>query len=174
MLGGGPNLDNILIPSYKKGTFIWAPPPAVGRFAIEELRQARQKRQNSMHVFVCPRLMSPEWMRHVFKSADLILQIPAGAPGAEEVWPACMHETLIVAIMFPYLRRCPWELKKTGLLVGLGRKLSRLCKTDLGLARSTLSEFCAFTRRLDSLPLCDLRRVLQGKSSFAVPCEQSL
>jgi hypothetical protein len=32
------------IPRYKAGTFIWAPPPGVARFAIEELRQACLKR----------------------------------------------------------------------------------------------------------------------------------
>jgi hypothetical protein len=118
--------------------------------------------------------MSPEWMRHVYKSADLILKVPAGACAEENVWPAAMHETLIIAIFFPYLNRCPWELKKTGLMVGLGRKLCRLCKTDLASARIVLSEFCVFSQRLDFLPLRELRRVLRGQSSFAIPSEQGL
>ena len=118
--------------------------------------------------------MSPEWLRHVYKSEDLIIQIPAGSPNGENIWPANMHETLIIAIMFPYLRRCPWELKRTGLMVGLARNLSRLSKTDVCAAGSTLSEFCSFSRRMDYLPLCQLRKVLQGKSSFAVPSEPGL
>jgi hypothetical protein len=171
MDGGRDNTDGIWMPRYSTGTFVWAPPPGCARIVVEELRQARQKRQASTHVFVCPRLMSPEWMRHLYKSADLIFKIPAGKLGGDHVWPAPMHETLIIAIYFPYLRRCPWELKKTGLMVGLARKLCRLCKTDITAAGALLSEFCVFSRRLDFLPLCNLRNVLQGQSAFAVPSE---
>ena len=63
------------IPSYSPGAFVWAPPPAAARIAIEELRQARHKRQDSCHVFVCPRLMTTEWRRHLFRSADLIFVV---------------------------------------------------------------------------------------------------
>ena len=169
--GGRDNSDGIWMPRYSTGTYVWAPPPGCARIVVEELRQARQKRQASTHVFVCPRLMSPEWMRHLYKSADLILKIPAGKLGGDHVWPASMHETLIIAIYFPFLRRCPWELKKTGLMVGLARKLCRLCKTDITAAGALLSEFCVFSRRLDFMPLRELRNVLQGQSAFAVPSE---
>ena len=51
-----PTPDDILHrPILKKGTFVWAPPPAAADVAIEELRQARIKRQDSTHVFICPR-----------------------------------------------------------------------------------------------------------------------
>jgi len=71
--GSRLNSDGRWLPSYRSGTFIWCPPPAVAKQVIEELRQARHKRQASLHIFVCPRWMSHEWRRHVLKSADLIL-----------------------------------------------------------------------------------------------------
>ena len=47
------------LPVLQSGTFIWAPPPAIASFAVNELRRARHKRQKSIHLFVCPRLMTP-------------------------------------------------------------------------------------------------------------------
>jgi hypothetical protein len=44
------------------GTFVWAPPPAAAAVALEELRKARIKRQDSMHILVVPRLLMPEWL----------------------------------------------------------------------------------------------------------------
>jgi hypothetical protein len=41
--------------------FIWDPPQGAAGVAIEELRKARTKHQDSMHVFICPRLLKPEW-----------------------------------------------------------------------------------------------------------------
>jgi hypothetical protein len=68
------------IPRYQAGTFIWVPPPGVARFAIEELRQARLKRFASFPIFVVPRLMGPEWKRHIHKCADCLFEVPAGHP----------------------------------------------------------------------------------------------
>ena len=65
--------------------------------------------------------MWDEGRRHIHKSADLIFELRAGVSA---VWPADMHETLIFAIYIPYLTRCPWELRKTRLLLlELERKL---------------------------------------------------
>ena len=44
------NDDGFEIPRYKAGTFVWAPPPAAADVAIQELRKARHKRQQSLHV----------------------------------------------------------------------------------------------------------------------------
>lgn len=73
--GYAPNEDGISMPVTKKGTYIWAPPPAAADVAIQELRKARHKRQKSLHVFVCPRLMKPLWFKQVFKAADMIFDL---------------------------------------------------------------------------------------------------
>ena len=169
--GSTVNLDGVWLPSYKRGSFIWSPPPAVAGIIMDELRQARHKRQKSFHVFICPRLMYPEWRRGLYKSADMILEIRAGSCS---FWPKQAHETLIVAILFPYLHRCPWELRKAPLLVGVGRKVSKLLASNEAAGSNLLSKFCAFTRRFDSLPILQLCRLLSGRSKFSVPSQPSI
>ena len=162
--GSTTNSDNVWIPTFTKGSFVWAPPPAVSGIVMDELRQARHKRQRSFHVFVCSRLMYPEWRRGLYKSADMIVEVKAGKCS---FWPSQAHETLIIAIYFPYLHRCPWELRKTPLLVGMARKVSKVLSTDESAGSNLLSEFCAFTRRLDHMPFLQLSRVLSGRSKLS-------
>ena len=115
--------------------------------------------------------MFGEYRRHLYKSADLILTVEAGVC---DWWPENMHESLIIAIFFPYLSRCPWELRRTELMVGLERKLRKLLKEDPGAAGDLLSEFCFFTRRLDGMPVRVLRTVLSGRSRFTLQGGQGL
>eukprot|EP00957_Ditylum_brightwellii_P097695 7440782-Ditylum_brightwellii.AAC.1 len=59
--------------------FLCGPHPTpVAQAAVEELRQARHKRQLSMHVFVVPKLIAPYWQQPLYKVADIVLHIPAG------------------------------------------------------------------------------------------------
>jgi len=60
---------------YRKGVFIWTPYPAAAGVAIEELRKARHKHTDSAHLFVVPRLMGPYWRKHVWKVADVIVEV---------------------------------------------------------------------------------------------------
>ncbi len=164
-LGGRKNCDGIWMPCYRPGTFIWAPPPGAARHAIEELRQARQKRQKSFHVFVCPRLLYDEWRRHLYKSADMIIFLPAGKCDS---WSADMHETLVLAFFFPYLPRDPWEFRKSRLMVGLEKQMCRLFKNDPADGWNLLSEFCVLAGRMPTLPVQHLQQLLSGQSRFTV------
>ena len=159
IVGSRSNCDGVWMPEYQAGTFLWGPPPAAARFAIEEFRKARLKRQASAHVVCVPRLLTPEWCRQIFKSADFIFELPVGHP----VWGFDMHEPLQIAVYFPYLNRCPWELRRTKLLVDLARKVQRVLKSDPSLGRHILSELSLLTGRMDSLPIRELRSVLSGR-----------
>ena len=143
------NIDGRTIPSYLKGTYLWSLPPAAARFAIEELRQARHKRQASLHVVLVPKLMSPEWLGLLHKTADIIFTLPVGHPN----WDLNKHEPLTIAICFPYLYRAPWELKGTPLMGRMARELCRLLKTDPGAGGYFLSELHQVTHRLDRMSL---------------------
>jgi hypothetical protein len=61
ILGGKTGSKGFWRHKFKPGKFIRAPPPAAADVALEELHKARIKRQDSMHVFVCPHLLKPEW-----------------------------------------------------------------------------------------------------------------
>ena len=107
IVGGAKNSDQVWMPKYRKGNYIWAPPPAAADVCIDELRKARHKCQESTHLFVCPKIMAPSWRRQMHRSADVILSIPPGHPA----WPRDMHEPLTIAIYFPFLKSNPWQLK---------------------------------------------------------------
>jgi hypothetical protein len=159
------NLDGVTIPTYSKGVMVWSPPPAAARFAMEELRQARHKRQASTHIFIVPKLMTPEWMKQTFKAADLCFQIPAGHP----MWPAGMHEPLTIAILFPYLSRAPWQLKGSNFVGGMERTLYRVCRDCPSSTGSFLSELFKLERGMDTLSKSDLRKLLCRREAIAVP-----
>ena len=136
IIGFRKNLDGVIMPSYRKGTFVWSPPPAAARIELEELRQARHKRQASLHVFLVPRLMSPEWRSQLYKTADLIFSIPAG----HTHWQKSTHEPLTVAICFPYIHRTPWELKGPPIMGRMTGKLCQLFEEDSIAGRHLLSK----------------------------------
>jgi hypothetical protein len=84
-------------PKLKSGCYLWEPPPAAAKFAVEELWKARLKRQVSTHIFVCPRLMTPSWRKQLSRVADDMFEIPAGSIAA---WKADSHEPLLVFLTF--------------------------------------------------------------------------
>ena len=157
--GYSRNCDGMNIPTYKKGIFIWTPPPAAARIALEELRQARHKRQSSLHIFIVPQLMSPEWRSQLFKAADLILTLPFST----DYWPECHHEKLTVAILFPYLRREPWELKASPLMGRMARELHKVLSEGGSAGRDLLSQLLILTTRLDKVSNRQLCKLLSGR-----------
>jgi hypothetical protein len=144
IIGGDKNIDGAWIPRYGRGVYVWAPPPCIALQCMEELRKARHKRQVSTHIFVCPRLMTLEWRRHLFRSADLVISIPPGHPA----WLSEQYEPLIVGFFFPYLSEEPWEFKCIPKFLGMGGHLQRVCKTDPVSSGSVLRQLWQYTRRL--------------------------
>jgi len=107
IVGGGKNSDQVWMPKYRNGNYIWAPPPAAADVYIDELHKARHKRQESTHLFVCERIMAPSWRWQMHRSADVILSIPPGHPA----WPRDMHEPLTIAIIFLFLKAIHGNLR---------------------------------------------------------------
>ena len=85
-----------------------------------------------------------------------------------------MHEPLTIAIFFLYLNRCPWELRRTKLMVEVGRQVQRLLKDDPPAARNLLSELFKLTGRMDSMQIRELRRVLSGLRISGVPSKSGI
>ena len=155
-------------PVLAAGVFGWFPPPAAADVAIEQLRIARIKRQDSSHVFVCPRLLCPVWLKQLNKACDLVFKIPVGAPG----WPSAMFEPLLIGICFPFLRSEPWQLKGTPKLSWVARKLHDVRK-DTDLDRGPfLRQFWHLAHRLRSMPQRLVPRVLRFERRYTVPCGQ--
>jgi hypothetical protein len=165
IVGGTRNVDGRWVPVYGTGQYVWAPPPCVAGQCLEELRKARHKRQHSTHVFVCPRIMTVEWQKHLYKSADLILTINPGHP----IWDHSQHEPLIIGFFFPFLRYEPWQLKSSRRMVDMGGHLQRVCKEDPSALGSLLRQLWEFTRKLSDVPEHVVCKLLQGPEVAGLP-----
>jgi hypothetical protein len=143
-------------PEIKPGLFLWAPPPGAAIDALEELRKARIKRQDSTHVFVCQRLLTPTWFKPLYKAADIVFEIPART----KFWPATNFEPLIVGICFPFCRNEPWQLRSTPKMFAVARQLSKMWEGPDVDVRDFLREFCIQMRRLGSMPKHVVSRML--------------
>ena len=96
--GGHYDEKKYWYPKIKKGTYVWAPPPAAVDAYLEELRKARMKRKILLHIVIIQRLMTPAWRKQLNKAADYIFTIQASHP----FWPSHHFEPLVVAKLFPY------------------------------------------------------------------------
>ena len=158
--GGEYDKQGFWRPAVRKGCFLWAPPPAAAGSAIEELRKARVKRQNSFHVFIVPRLLGTEWRRQLHKAADFVLEIPAG----HAHWSKCMYEPLMIGIVLPFIRSSPWQIRGTPKVLALGRTMRRVLKEENMDGGSVLFKFLLDFERIRSVPEDVVRKVLYFES----------
>jgi hypothetical protein len=167
--GGDYNDKGFYIPNLVSGTFIWTPPPAAAGVALEQLRQARIKRQNSLHVFVCPRLMTCEWIKQLWKAADVIFEVPIGS----EWWPSKMHEPLTIGILFPFIPHRPWQLQGTPKMLYVAREVRRLSSEKNLATGDFLRQFLLDCKRLQSLSKDVVWKMLHFRPRSKVPCQNS-
>ena len=153
------------MPSYQSGKYLWSPAPAAAAAAVEELRKARHQRVESTHFFIVPRLMTPLWRKHLFKAADLVVVLPPG----HVAWPADMLEPLTIAFCFPYLSHSPWQLKRSKILLELGRSLHEVWDTNLGSEGPLLRKLWELPTRLENMSEIVARSLLRGEPRPELP-----
>ena len=161
---GTHNADGYWISTIKPGLFLWEPPPAAADIALEELRKARLKRTNSIHVFVCPRLLEPVWRSHLHKSADLIFEVPVGP----WYWPSHMYEPLVFGLYFPYLSHRPWHFRGSPSFVELGKLLHRMWKEGCESQGSVLRQLRITTGRLQHMSPKLVFKMLRSFTRFGI------
>jgi hypothetical protein len=161
---GNKDSEGFWIPKIQSGTFVWAPPPAAAEAALEELRKARIKRHKSMHIFVCPRLMTTRWFRQLNKAADLIFEIPAACP----YWPTLMYEPLTIGLVFPFIRSAPWQLRRTPKMFAMGREMRRVLEEEPMAAGNILRKFLLECRGLSTVSTDVVRGMLYFESRSKV------
>jgi hypothetical protein len=135
---------------------IWMPPPAAADVAAELLGKSKHKRAQNEHVFVCPRLMTNRWRKHLSKICDVAFTTPVGTHS----WNVEQHEPLLVGLCFPLSRHRPWRLRGTKLMERVVSQLSELSTTAPFWGRDILRELFLTTRGLDSLPESMVRTLL--------------
>ena len=104
--------------------------------------------------------MTPLWRKHLFKAADLVVVLPPG----HVAWPAEMLEPLTLAFCFPYLSHSPWQLKRSQVLLGLGRSLQEVWKTDVGSEGPLLQQLWELPTRLENMSEVVARSLLRGEA----------
>jgi hypothetical protein len=132
------------------------PPPAAADVALEELRKAVLKRQNSTHLFIVPRLLTPEWRRQLNKVSDLMFFVDPGP----EFWPSQMYEPLTFGFVFPFLSVAPWKRRSTPKMLHVARTVSKLLQATDVVAGSVLRKLCNQNWKLSTMPESMVRRVL--------------
>jgi hypothetical protein len=147
-------------PTLKPGKFVWSLPPAAAGPALEELRKARIKRQESLHIVLVPRLFTPEWQKQLHKAADLVFTVPIGAT----FWGTPMLEPLTVALLFPFLRSRPWQPQGTPKLQYLVRQLYGLLPQEDVAAGSLLRKFLLAYGKIRTMSEDVVRRLLYFES----------
>ena len=160
VVGFEKNCDGFDEAVLSPGYFVWSPPPAVAEAVVEELRKARHKRQRSTHVFVCQKLMKPSWLGQLYKVADIVMEIKPGV----DYWDSTNHESLILAVCFPFISHCPWQLRNQPRLLEVGRVLRRVWKESEGTEGHILRKLCEFTRTLEGMSASVVWRLLQSRS----------
>ncbi|KAI2498993.1 hypothetical protein MHU86_15497 [Fragilaria crotonensis] len=140
-------------------TYIWAPAPIAAEVALSEMRKARIKRQRACHIFVCPRLCTNQWLRHLFKAADFVFEVPVGS----NMWCHSMHEPLLIGILFPFIRVKPWQLRGTPKMYAMGRQLRQVLKESTVDPSNLLREFWVCCVNLGGLSEPVVRKLLYFK-----------
>lgn len=132
----------------RRRSYIWSPPPLAAEVAIAELRKARIKRQDSCHIFVCPRLCTTQWAKQLYRTADIVFELPVGF----SCWPTEMHEPLLIGILFPFLRVKPWQIKGTPKMFAVGRQLRGLLQESEMESGNILRKLWSLCGDLPSMP----------------------
>ena len=87
---------------------------------------------------------------------DLILFLPPRF----SFWSHKMHEPLILAFCFPFLRYDPWTVKGTPKLCSVGRELQAMWKEGNMNGGCILRQLLLEARKFSSLPEPVVRKVL--------------
>ena len=162
--GGSDDAKGYWRHGVKAGNFVWVPPPAAAHVCLEELRKARIKRQSSLHVVIIPRLMTPLWLKQLFKTADLIVNIVP----EYDYWSSSQFEPLTVAICFPYLNFSPWQLRSTPQLCRMAREVRKVQKEKIMDPGRLLRKLLLRIRRLPTLQPHVVRKMLYLESGSGV------
>ena len=124
IVGWTVNDGGNVVPELQASCYVWAPPPAASDACMEEIRKARMKRKESLHIVLIPKLMTPFWMRQFFRIVDVHFFVPAKVN--HFFWGSNCHEALYVGIALPYLKYRPFQIRQTPKAVYMGRKLCKV------------------------------------------------
>ena len=120
-----------------KGSWVWCPPPALGRIAIEQLCEVKHMHPESRHIFLCPTMMEEQWGKTLSKIADT--RFTFGRRSC--LWNKDLHEPLTIAFVCPLLSSAPWKVSRLPSLANWERRLFEMPHKDTVDVRDYMREF---------------------------------
>ena len=155
-------------PEHESGVYVWAPPPAAADVCIEEIRKARMKRKDSLHIIIIQKLFTTNWLRQLNKIADCHFLVPP----IHYFWRPKNYENLVVALVYPFLPFRPWQLQGTPKMFSVGRELCQMFKSADLDSRNILCKFLLECREFSSMPADVVWRMLYYRND--TPFSRSL
>jgi len=119
------------------GRWIWSPPPALAKAAIEQMCEAKHIFPNSSHVFMCPALWTGTWRKTLGKVADTMFSMTAGS----YLWPTVMFEPLTIAFLAPLLSSSPWSVRRSEHVAAWTSQMRKVQYENRRPFRSKMREF---------------------------------
>ena len=123
------------------GKWIWSPPPALAKIAIEQMCEAKHIFPNSSHVFICPALWTGAWRKTLGKVADSMFSMSAGS----YLWPTAMFEALTIAFLSPLLTSSPWSVRRSEHVDAWAAQMCSMQYQNRRSFRSKMREFWSKT-----------------------------
>jgi hypothetical protein len=109
---------------------------------------SRHKRPYINHIFVVPRLATHLWRKKLFKTSDIVFEIP---PGARPYWPSEEHEPLLVGLTLRFSLCFPWQLRQSAAILVLGRELQGVWQEAGGDEGAILRKLSVLPETLEAL-----------------------
>ena len=120
-----------------KGKWIWCPPPALVKIAVDQLCEVHHMHPGSSHIFLCPRLMEHQWGKALSRIADTRFTFARKSC----LWNKDLHEPLTIAFVAPLLSSAPWKLSRLPSLAEWERRLLNMRHTNTEDVRDYMREF---------------------------------
>ena len=150
-----------------EGRFIWAPPPAVARQAIDCLCDAHHIHPFTSHIVVVPSLMTGYWRKRLLKCSDVVWVIKSKC----DIWPSHLHEPLTIAFIAPQFRAKPWRIGRTTWLAERRTHMRQMLAEDSKTAGRCLRQFWNKAIGLSgAMPRCLAPEVLRERPGRWIPC----
>ena len=89
-----------------KGSWIWCPPPALGKIAIDQLCKVKHMHPESRHIFLCPTMMEQQWGKTLSKIADTRFTFARRSC----LWNKDLHVPLMIAFVVPLHSSAHWKV----------------------------------------------------------------
>ena len=110
--------------------------------------------------------MTPEWLRQLYKVADLVVVLSLGHPD----WPKEMYEPCLIGLVFPFLSLKPWQLCGTPKMYAMAWSMRRLWKGEPHMdGGDLLRKFCVQCWGLAGVSADVVSRVLYFKPEGTLP-----